>query len=175
MLVLFALAAFDDRNHDELIFIIFGIVATGLVGRLRCSDDWFRMSFRCLRSGCRAAAVPRAKSDGRSEVSTHGRKATIREFYGVILPSLQRLHGCLGELDDDKERGFTIDSYGQKRIGNVDREREDECGICLEPCTEMALPFFVMQCASNAYQLNQIKEYNIRIPGRRQLVGSANS
>ncbi|KAB1999524.1 hypothetical protein ES319_D12G167900v1 [Gossypium barbadense] len=101
-----------------------------------------------------AAAIPRAKSgahlqmklvytDGRSNISRRGRKATIREFYGVILPSLQRLHGNLGELDDDKEAGG---SSAKKRVdldnrhGNIDFEREDECGICLEPCTKMVLP-----------------------------------
>lgn len=38
-------------------------------------------------------------------------------------------------------------SYGKKMIEangklttNVDLEREDECGICLEPCTKMVLP-----------------------------------
>ncbi|MCH88687.1 RING finger protein [Trifolium medium] len=37
-------------------------------------------------------------------------------------------------------------SYGKKmieanaKLTNVDLEREDECGICLEPCTKMVLP-----------------------------------
>ncbi|KAK8485525.1 hypothetical protein V6N13_090445 [Hibiscus sabdariffa] len=84
--------------------------------------------------------VYKVYGDGRSKISNHGRKATIREFYGVILPSLQRLHGCLGELDDDKEIQFTIESSGKKRLGHIDWEREDECGICLEPCTKMVLP-----------------------------------
>ncbi|XP_052878501.1 E3 ubiquitin-protein ligase AIRP2 isoform X2 [Gossypium arboreum] len=103
-----------------------------------------------------AAAIPRAKSgahlqmkllkvytDGRSNISRRGRKATIREFYGVILPSLQRLHGNLGELDDDKEAGGSSAKKRvdlDNRLGNIDFEREDECGICLEPCTKMVLP-----------------------------------
>ncbi|XP_040938989.1 E3 ubiquitin-protein ligase AIRP2 isoform X2 [Gossypium hirsutum] len=101
-----------------------------------------------------AAAIPRAKSgahlqmklvytDGRSNISRRGRKATIREFYGVILPSLQRLHSNLGELDDDKEAGGSSAKKRvdlDNRLGNIDFEREDECGICLEPCTKMVLP-----------------------------------
>nr|KJB50306.1 hypothetical protein B456_008G162800 [Gossypium raimondii]KJB50308.1 hypothetical protein B456_008G162800 [Gossypium raimondii]KJB50309.1 hypothetical protein B456_008G162800 [Gossypium raimondii] len=87
--------------------------------------------------------VYKVYTDGRSNISRRGRKATIREFYGVILPSLQRLQGNLGELDDDKEAGG---SSAKKRVdldnrhGNIDFEREDECGICLEPCTKMVLP-----------------------------------
>ncbi|XVF85131.1 hypothetical protein PTKIN_Ptkin17bG0093600 [Pterospermum kingtungense] len=84
-------------------------------------------------------------TDGRTKISTHGRKATIREFYGVILPSLQTLHGNLGELDDYKEGHFTRGSSSKKIVeldglGNIDLERENECGICLEPCSKMVLP-----------------------------------
>ncbi|KAL4348877.1 hypothetical protein GQ457_17G013970 [Hibiscus cannabinus] len=90
--------------------------------------------------------VYKVYADGRSKISRHGRKATIREFYGIILPSLQRLHGSLGELDDNKETHITMGSSAKKRVesdnrlGNIDFEREDECGICLEPCTKMVLP-----------------------------------
>ncbi|KAG8641680.1 E3 ubiquitin-protein ligase AIRP2 [Manihot esculenta] len=84
--------------------------------------------------------------DGRPNLSTHGRKATIKEFYGVILPSLQRLHNNLVELEDVKEGYLGKESLGKKRVegdivlANVDIKREDECGICLEPCTKMVLP-----------------------------------
>ncbi|MBA0805538.1 hypothetical protein Gohar_005044 [Gossypium harknessii] len=87
--------------------------------------------------------VYKVYTDGRSNISRRGRKATIREFYGVILPSLQRLHGNLGELDDDKEAGGSSAKKRvdlDNRLGNIDFEREDECGICLEPCTKMVLP-----------------------------------
>lgn len=118
-------------------------------------------------------------TDGRPNISTHGRKATIKDFYGmiynislelmsfsgyswvlhsdlvgllkteltaIILPSLERLHGDFEKLDDAKEGHSSIESSGKKMImgegglANVDMEREDECGICLEPCTKMVLP-----------------------------------
>ncbi|KAF8018532.1 hypothetical protein BT93_H3419 [Corymbia citriodora subsp. variegata] len=85
-------------------------------------------------------------SDGRPNISTHGRKATIRDFYAVILPSLRRLHGDMEELDDVKGKHLAMESVGKKKVegdfrfANVDLEREDECGICLEPCTKMVLP-----------------------------------
>ncbi len=39
---------------------------------------------------------------------------------------------------------------GDGRLTNVDLDREDECGICLEPCTKWFCLIAVMQCASNA-------------------------
>jgi len=77
---------------------------------------------------------------------THGRKATIKDFYAVILPSLQRLHGSLEESKAAKEWNQGMESSGRNRLEgdgrlvNVNLEREDECGICLEPCTKMVLP-----------------------------------
>lgn len=72
------------------------------------------------------------------------------ELLAVILPSLQRLHGSLEKLEVVKEEGQSSiegPSYGKKVIeegvkltANVDLQREDECGICLEPCTKMVLP-----------------------------------
>lgn len=67
----------------------------------------------------------------------------------VILPSLQRLHGSLGKLESSKEGYSNIEGVCLKkkkmieadgRLSSVDLEREDECGICLEPCTKMVLP-----------------------------------
>lgn len=85
--------------------------------------------------------VYKVYADGRKTLSRHGRKATIRDFYGVILPSLERLQGNLGEFENDKaesssKKGLELGS----RCGSFDLEREDECGICLEPCTKMVLP-----------------------------------
>lgn len=64
---------------------------------------------------------------------------------GIILPSLQRLHSSLGELDEANEEYTDVLNFGSRVKGDnqlfdVDLEREDECGICLEPCTKMVLP-----------------------------------
>ncbi|KAG5524292.1 hypothetical protein RHGRI_031085 [Rhododendron griersonianum] len=64
----------------------------------------------------------------------------------VILPSLQRLHGVLVEWDDCNDENSDMEITGKirpecsKGFSSVDLEREDECGICLEPCTKMVLP-----------------------------------
>ncbi|TXG56135.1 hypothetical protein EZV62_017448 [Acer yangbiense] len=89
--------------------------------------------------------VYKVYANGRADLSTHGRKATIRDFYGIILPSLQRLHSSLGELDEANEEYADVLNFGSRVKGDnqlfdVDLEREDECGICLEPCTKMVLP-----------------------------------
>ncbi|GKV43510.1 hypothetical protein SLE2022_378900 [Rubroshorea leprosula] len=106
--------------------------------------QWMDCSCACLLPGYLSLfhiLVYKVHADGRSNLSRHGRKATIREFYGVILPSLQRLHSNMGELDDDKaessnKKRIKLDS----RFSDTELEREDECGICLEPCTKMVLP-----------------------------------
>ncbi|KAM7464707.1 hypothetical protein LguiA_032828 [Lonicera macranthoides] len=97
-------------------------------------------------------------SDGRPNISTRGRKATISDFYAVILPSLQRLHHDWVELDNAKDESHVMKITGKKRVGdngvttNVDLEREDECGICLEPCTKMVLPNCCHSMCINCYR-----------------------
>lgn len=71
---------------------------------------------------------------------------------GVILPSLERLHinfadfpGGGDSLWYPKPKAIakkkTYDIEGNRVVSSsVDLEREDECGICLEPCTKMVLP-----------------------------------
>ncbi|CDY72164.1 BnaCnng76270D [Brassica napus] len=91
--------------------------------------------------------IYKVRSDGRWNLSRYGRKATIREFYGVILPSLERLHINFSDLPGDSlwypnPKAITKKNYdteGNRFImtNNVDSEREEECGICLEPCTKM--------------------------------------
>ncbi|CAH8349647.1 unnamed protein product [Eruca vesicaria subsp. sativa] len=93
--------------------------------------------------------IYKVRADGRWNRSRYGRKATIREFYGVILPSLERLHINFSDLPSDNfwypnPKAITKKTYefeGNRFItNNVESEREEECGICLEPCTKMVLP-----------------------------------
>ncbi|CAA2996545.1 RING-H2 finger ATL47 [Olea europaea subsp. europaea] len=82
--------------------------------------------------------VYKVNTDGRPKLSTRGRKATVRDFYAVILPSLQRIHNDFIELDSNDD--------------NHDTERDDECGICLEPCTKMVLPNCCHAMCINCYR-----------------------
>ncbi|XAR64457.1 hypothetical protein NMG60_11024815 [Bertholletia excelsa] len=107
--------------------------------------------------------VYKVYTDGRPKISRHGRKATIRDFYAVILPSLRRLHGDLVELDNVKDENPGTEIVSKKRLEggtgfpNVDLEREKECGICLEPCTQMVLP----NCC-HAMCINCYRDWNTR-------------
>ncbi|KAK4780758.1 hypothetical protein SAY87_016864 [Trapa incisa] len=88
--------------------------------------------------------------DERPTISSYGRKASIRDFYAVILPSLQKLQDCFDQAMDENHGGgkqLCMEPYGKKkqlgedfRLSKMNFDREDECGICLEPCTKMVLP-----------------------------------
>ncbi|KAJ0899969.1 putative transcription factor C2H2 family [Helianthus annuus] len=98
-------------------------------------------------------------TDGRPKISRHGRKATVNDFYAIILPSLRRLHYDLVELDNGpKEESPKLQISGPKKVEkdekftNIDLEREDECGICLEPCTKIVLPNCCHAMCINCYR-----------------------
>ncbi|KAL3819321.1 hypothetical protein ACJIZ3_005226 [Penstemon smallii] len=88
--------------------------------------------------------VYKVYTDGRPKVAPRGRKASIEDFYAVILPSLQQLHYDLVELGVTNGKNIVQKSKKLDRdIGgfvNTDSERDDECGICLEPCNKVVLP-----------------------------------
>jgi len=70
------------------------------------------------------------------------REANIREFYGVIFPSLLQLPSGITELDDKKQRRLCVDKFRGRDadFSQVDLERELECGICLEVNAKIVLP-----------------------------------
>ncbi|OVA20507.1 zinc finger protein [Macleaya cordata] len=84
--------------------------------------------------------------DGKTTMSSHERRASIREFYAVIYPSLQLLEGDLTELEDKNKLSWCMEVSDTMRVkdrkmnSNEDPEIEDECGICMEACTKMVLP-----------------------------------
>ncbi|KAF5730922.1 hypothetical protein HS088_TW19G00524 [Tripterygium wilfordii] len=108
--------------------------------------QWIDCSCTFLLSNCLNLfhiAVYKVCSDGKPSTR---RKATIREFYAVILPSLHRLHVNSSEASMTGEEGNSFEMVvkkkleGRKKLSEVDFEREDECGICFEPCTKVVLP-----------------------------------
>ncbi|OVA20511.1 zinc finger protein [Macleaya cordata] len=96
--------------------------------------------------------------DGTVNISSSGRKATIREFYAVILPSLEQLQGNLTDLDATMEKGQCIKMFGRMRVeerrklSDIDLERETECGICMELCAKMVLPNCCHSMCINCYR-----------------------
>ncbi|CAN6448930.1 unnamed protein product [Victoria cruziana] len=84
--------------------------------------------------------------DGKTTISAEERKASLREFYAVIYPSLQQLEADYVKLEDSKltarsdERSTRKRIEDRKKISDLDLEREEECGICMEPCGKVVLP-----------------------------------
>ncbi|XP_059438327.1 E3 ubiquitin-protein ligase AIRP2-like [Corylus avellana] len=122
--------------------------------------QWIDCSCTCLLSSYLnlfQVVVFKVCADGKPNISSCGRKATIREFYTVILPSLQRLHVDSLEFETTHEDVHGLEMVVRKKLedkrklSDLDLEREDECGICLEPCTKMVLPNCCHAMCINCY------------------------
>ncbi|OIT26614.1 PREDICTED: RING-H2 finger protein ATL47-like [Nicotiana attenuata] len=100
--------------------------------------------------------------NSKKKIHLDGRKASIREFYAVLLPSLQRLHDSSSEHDcsqDEPQVSKTIvgKKVQEKKHFDADLEKEDECGICLEQCAKIVLP----NCC-HAMCINCYRDWNLR-------------
>ncbi|KAE8023604.1 hypothetical protein FH972_009281 [Carpinus fangiana] len=84
--------------------------------------------------------------DGMPTMSSKERKASLREFYAVIYPSLRQLEGEFIELEDSTLGSQSTEilarkrAEGRRKLSDNDLERDEECGICMENCTRMVLP-----------------------------------
>lgn len=80
--------------------------------------------------------------DGTTSMPAWEREANIREFYGVLFPSLLQLPSGITELDDKKQRRLCVDRFRRRdaSFSQLDLERELECGICLEANAKIVLP-----------------------------------
>ncbi|WOL04416.1 hypothetical protein Cni_G13137 [Canna indica] len=101
--------------------------------------------------------------DGMTTISTFERRASVREFYAIIYPSLQQLGSSLIEREQSKEKTRSKEIVGRKRMEDwrklfdKDGDRDDECGICLEVCTKMVLP----NC-NHAMCIKCYRDWNVR-------------
>ncbi|KAJ0968955.1 hypothetical protein J5N97_021832 [Dioscorea zingiberensis] len=101
--------------------------------------------------------------DGTTTMSTHERKASIREFYAVIFPSLLQLQKGITDMEDKKQKAICTERYrrtdddDRKYFSEVDFEREEECGICMEINSKIVLP----NC-SHAMCMKCYREWNNR-------------
>ncbi|KAL7136255.1 hypothetical protein ABFS83_10G017600 [Erythranthe nasuta] len=91
--------------------------------------------------------IYKAYEDGKTTMYIHERKASIREFYGVIFPSLVQLNGGISDAEERKQREICASKYGRKddvmdkgKLSEIEIEREEECGICMEMKTKVVLP-----------------------------------
>ncbi|KAK7842820.1 E3 ubiquitin-protein ligase AIRP2 [Quercus suber] len=122
--------------------------------------QWMDCSCTCLLSSYLNLfhiIVYKVHSDGKPRMSSIGRRATIKEFYTVILPSLQHLNCNSSEFDISQEEDDGTEMIVRKKLNDkrktsdMDLDREDECGICLESCTKMVLPNCCHSMCINCY------------------------
>ncbi|KAL3740165.1 hypothetical protein ACJRO7_021442 [Eucalyptus globulus] len=84
--------------------------------------------------------------DGTTTMSTHERKASIREFYAVIYPSLLQLERGVTDTEDRRQKTTCMERYKRReeeehrQFADIEFEKEDECGICMEMNSKIVLP-----------------------------------
>uniref|UniRef100_A0A452YJY9 Zinc finger C3HC4 RING-type domain-containing protein n=1 Tax=Aegilops tauschii subsp. strangulata TaxID=200361 RepID=A0A452YJY9_AEGTS len=96
--------------------------------------------------------------DGTTTMSTHERKASIKEFYAVIFPSLLQLQRGITDMEDKKQKAVCMERYRRRdedetsSLSDVDAEREEECGICMEMNSKVVLPNCTHAMCLRCYQ-----------------------
>ncbi|KAB2637383.1 hypothetical protein D8674_027917 [Pyrus ussuriensis x Pyrus communis] len=73
--------------------------------------------------------------DGSTTMSTKERKASIREFYGGVTDSEDKRQKAVC-----MERYCKRDDEESRQCSDIDIEREEECGICMETNSKIVLP-----------------------------------
>ncbi|KAI4384171.1 hypothetical protein MLD38_002359 [Melastoma candidum] len=106
--------------------------------------EW--MGFRCTDSvptslGILRILVHKVCIDGLSRVTSHERKATPREFYAIIYPSLIQLDSEFRRIrDNSRSLCAEVLGRGRPRDAVKELEKDDECGICMECRKNTVLP-----------------------------------
>ncbi|PIA32193.1 hypothetical protein AQUCO_04500056v1 [Aquilegia coerulea] len=89
--------------------------------------------------------IYKAYVDGKTTMSIHEKKASLREFYAVIFPSLLQLQRGITDVEDRKQKEICAkykkkDETEKGKLSELDIEREEECGICMELNSKVVLP-----------------------------------
>ncbi|TKY47147.1 E3 ubiquitin-protein ligase Topors [Spatholobus suberectus] len=103
--------------------------------------------------------------NGKNTMSIYERKASIRQFYTVIFPALLQLEKGITDLEERKQKEIYACRYQRKsefnerRQSEIDIEREDECGVCLEVKAKVVLPncchYMCLKCYRDWCQRSQ--------------------
>ncbi|KAF4358770.1 hypothetical protein CsatB_000463 [Cannabis sativa] len=90
--------------------------------------------------------IYKAYENGKTTMSIQERKATLKEFYSVIFPSLLQLEKGITEVEERKQKEMCASKYKKKdefhkgKVSEIEAEREEECGICMEMSSKVVLP-----------------------------------
>ncbi|BAT97370.1 hypothetical protein LR48_Vigan11g116900 [Vigna angularis] len=103
--------------------------------------------------------------DGKTTMSIYERKTSLKDFYGVIFPSLLQLHRGVTDVEERKQKDLFAKKYMHKdivrkgKLSEIDIEREEECGICMEMNNKVVLPncnhTLCMKCFRNWHSRSQ--------------------
>ncbi|WVZ16396.1 hypothetical protein V8G54_009378 [Vigna mungo] len=103
--------------------------------------------------------------DGKTTMSIYERKTSLKDFYGVIFPSLLQLHRGITDVEERKQKDLFAKKYMHKdivrkgKLSEIDIEREEECGICMEMNNKVVLPncnhTLCMKCYRNWHSRSQ--------------------
>ncbi|GFQ08334.1 hypothetical protein PHJA_002977400 [Phtheirospermum japonicum] len=102
--------------------------------------------------------IYKAYKDGKTTMYVHERKASLRQFYGVIFPSLVQLNKGITDIDERKQRDIWETKYRRRdemdkgKMSEIEIEREEECGICMEMDTKVVLPGCSHSLCMNCYK-----------------------
>lgn len=76
---------------------------------------------------------------------------------GVIFPSLLQLPGGITEVEERKQKEMCATKYRRRdemekgKLSEIEIEREEECGICMEMNTKAVLPGCTHSLCMNCY------------------------
>ncbi|XP_009787546.1 E3 ubiquitin-protein ligase AIRP2 [Nicotiana tabacum] len=109
--------------------------------------------------------IYKAYEGGKTSMYICERKASIKQFYGVIFPSLLQLERGITDIEDRKQREICETKYrrgdemNKGKLSEIEIEREEECGICMEMDTKVVLPScnhsLCMKCYRNWHARSQ--------------------
>ncbi|KAK9920430.1 hypothetical protein M0R45_028985 [Rubus argutus] len=89
--------------------------------------------------------IYKAYEDGKTTMSIHERRASLKEFYSVIFPSLLQLQRGMTDVEERKQKEICSkykrkDEMDKGKLSEIEIEREEECGICMEMNSKVVLP-----------------------------------
>lgn len=76
----------------------------------------------------------------------------------MLFPSLLQLHGGITDVEERKQKEICDKRYRKKdrtekgKMSEIDLEREEECGICLEIRNKVVLPICNHSMCINCYR-----------------------
>ncbi|XP_054784666.1 E3 ubiquitin-protein ligase AIRP2-like isoform X2 [Prosopis cineraria] len=90
--------------------------------------------------------VYKAYDNGKTTMTVYERKASLKEFYGVIFPSLLQLQRGITDAEDRRQKDLcatkykSVEAMNKREMSEIDIEGENECDICMEMNRRVVLP-----------------------------------